>query len=35
MSYYDLQTSARYVQGSGVLREIKRYTFGMGQSFWS
>lgn len=33
MSYYDLQTSARYVQGSGVLREIKRYTFGMGQKF--
>lgn len=33
MSYYDLQTSARYVQGPGVLREIKRYTFGMGQKF--
>ena len=33
MSYYDLQTSARYVQGPGVLREIKRYTFGMGRKF--
>lgn len=33
MSYYDLQTSARYVQCEGALREIKRYTFGMGSRF--
>ena len=33
MSYYDLQSSARYVQCPGALREIKRYTFGMGNKF--
>lgn len=33
MSYYDLQSSARYVQCPGALREIKRYTFGMGDKF--
>lgn len=33
MSYYDLQSSARYVQCAGALREIKRYTFGMGSKF--
>lgn len=33
MGYYDLQTSARFVQGAGVLQEIKRYTYGMGKKF--
>lgn len=33
MSYYDLLSSARYVQCPGALREIKRYTFGMGNKF--
>lgn len=33
MNYYDLQTSARYVQCSNALKEIKRYTFGMGTRF--
>lgn len=33
MSYYDLQTSARYIQCPNALREIRRYTHGMGTRF--
>lgn len=33
MSYYDYQTTARYIQCEHALQEIKRYSFGMGEKF--
>ncbi|MHB1315331.1 MAG: iron-containing alcohol dehydrogenase [Christensenellales bacterium] len=33
MSYFDFQTTPRYVQYKNALSEIKRYTFGMGKKF--
>lgn len=33
MSYYEYQTTPRYVQCEDALKEIKRYTFGLGKNF--
>lgn len=33
MSYFDFQTTPRYIQCEQALREIRRYTFGMGKRF--
>lgn len=33
MSYFDYQVAARYIQGEHALKELKRYTFGLGKHF--